>query len=104
MATHLAIETPDSPESDGWRDTITKNFSLTLLPLGTQVKRVNVRLLQSRPHGMTSIFVGDLRVSTAQGRIAVRTQHADADLAIAMAFSRARRDILRNLGRRYAPQ
>lgn len=104
MTAHIAIETPDSPESDDWCNTIRKNFSLTLQPLGKQVKRVNIRLLRSRSHGVTSIFVGDLDVRTQQGKVAVRTQHADPDLAIAMAFSRARRDILRSLGKRHVPQ
>ena len=91
---HLEIEIASTPAGHEWRELIERHCSLTLRPLGQRVRHVNVTLEQTNQHGMR-YFVSDLRAKTSRRPIRVRTQHANAGHAIALAFARAKRELVR---------
>ncbi len=90
----LEIETNETPASHEWRRLIERHCSLTLRPLGKRVKRVNVTFEQTSQNG-SPYFVSDLQARTSRRPIRVRIQHANADHAIALAFARAKRELVR---------
>lgn len=94
----LEIQTAATPAGEGWRKLIERHCSLTLRPLGPRVRRVTVRIEQATGHQGCSYFVSHLRANTSRRPVHVRIQHASADFAIALAFARARRELLRQFG------
>lgn len=90
----LEIETTATTAGRDWRKVIERHCSLTLRPLGQRVRRVAVTIEQANHHGY-SYFVSDLRAKTSRRPVHVRIQHASASHAIAFAFARARRELLR---------
>ena len=93
----LEIEVSGAPAGHNWRQVIELHCSLTLRPLGQRVRRIAVTVEKTSQYGI-SYFVSDVRAKTSRSPVHVRTQHASANHAIALAFARARRELLRQFG------
>ncbi len=90
----LEIETNAMPADQEWRELIERHCSLTLRPLGQSIKRVAVTLEHANQNGLP-YFVSDLQAKTSRRPIHVRIRHANAYDAIALAFARAKRELVR---------
>ena len=94
----ISVRMPESPSQKEWDRAVEWHFALTLRPLGGRIKRVDFWLRVDRDGRETPVFVSRLAAHTGRDSVTVQTSHPDARTSIAMAFSRARRDVLRRVG------